>query len=119
MGFKDWVAKVTGRREPEPVAVALSPPAPTESDILAALDRADAMVAGGVVPGPVQSRVKRITATVRQTMPRLRNLGLGSADAYAVMATAADYLPEAVSGYLRLPRDWADSRPIEAGKTSL
>ena len=119
MGFKDWVAKVTGRRAPEPVAVTVSPPAPTEADIMAALDRADAMVAGGVVPGPVQSRVKRITATVRQTMPRLRNLGLGSADAYAVMATATDYLPEAVSGYLRLPRDWADSRPIEAGKTSL
>jgi hypothetical protein len=119
MGFKDWVAKVTGRLEPERVAVALSPPAPTENDIMNALDRADAMVAGGVVPAPVQSRVKRITSTVRQTMPRLRNLGLGSAEAYSVMATATDYLPEAISGYLRLPRDWADSRPIEAGKTSL
>ena len=119
MGFKDWVAKVTGRLEPERVAVTLSPPAPTEDDIMNALDRADAMVAGGVVPAPVQSRVKRITSTVRQTMPRLRNLGLGSAEAYSVMATATDYLPEAISGYLRLPRDWADSRPIEAGKTSL
>ncbi len=119
MGFKDWVAKVTGRLEPERPAVSPSPPAPTEHDIMNALDRADAMVAGGVVPGPVQSRVKRITATVRQTMPRLRNLGLGSAEAYSVMATATDYLPEAISGYLRLPRDWADSRPIEAGKTSL
>ncbi|GAA3696335.1 hypothetical protein GCM10022204_10440 [Microlunatus aurantiacus] len=119
MGFKDWVAKVTGRLEPERVAVTLSPPAPTEDDIMNALDRADAMVTGGVVPAPVQSRVKRITSTVRQTMPRLRNLGLGSAEAYSVMATATDYLPEAISGYLRLPRDWADSRPIEAGKTSL
>ena len=35
------------------------------------------------------------------------------------MATATDYLPEAIGGYLRLPRQWADSRPIEAGKTSL
>ena len=52
-------------------------------------------------------------------MPRLRNLGLGSPEAYSVMATATDYLPEAISGYLRLPRDWADSRPVEAGKTSL
>ena len=119
MGFKDWVAKVTGRLEPERVAVVPSPPAPTENDIMNALDRADAMVAGGVVPAPVQSRVKRITSTVRQTMPRLRNLGLGSAEAYSVMATATDYLPEAISGYRRLPRDWADSRPIEAGKTSL
>ncbi len=52
-------------------------------------------------------------------MPRLRNLGLGSPQAYSVMATATDYLPEAIGGYLRLPRDWADSRPIEGGKTSL
>ena len=119
MGFKDWVAKLTGRVEPEQVTVTPSPAAPTEHDILNALDRAEAMVTGGVVPAPVQSRVKRITSTVRQTMPRLRNLGLGSPEAYSVMATATDYLPEAISGYLRLPRDWADSRPIEAGKTSL
>jgi hypothetical protein len=52
-------------------------------------------------------------------MPRLRNLGLGSADAYSVMATATDYLPEAIGGYTRLPRQWADSRPVEKGKTSL
>jgi len=119
MGFKDWVARMTGRLEPDAVAVTPSPAAPTEQDIMNALDRAEAMVTGGVVPAPVQSRVKRITSTVRQTMPRLRNLGLGSPEAYSVMATATDYLPEAISGYLRLPRDWADSRPIEAGKTSL
>jgi hypothetical protein len=35
------------------------------------------------------------------------------------MATATDYLPEAISGYTRLPRRWADSRPVENGKTSL
>ena len=119
MGFKDWVARITGRPEPEAVPTDRTPPAPTENDIMAALDRAEAMVAGGVVPAPVQSRVKRVTSTVRQTMPRLRNLGLGSPDAYSVMATATDYLPEAISAYLRLPRQWADSRPVENGKTSL
>ena len=36
-----------------------------------------------------------------------------------MVATATDYLPEAVGGYLRLPRDWANSRPIEGGKTAL
>ena len=44
---------------------------------------------------------------------------LGSPEAYSVMATATDYLPEAVGAYLRLPRHWADTRPIENGKTSL
>ena len=77
------------------------------------------MISGGVVPAAVESRVTRVSATVRDTMPRLRNLGLGSPEAYSVMATATDYLPEAIGGYTRLPRRWADSRPIENGKTSL
>ena len=92
---------------------------PTEADLLAALDATDASVAGGAVPAPVASRVRRITGTVRETLPRVRNLGLGSAEAYAVMATATDYLPEALGAYTRLPRQWADSRPVEDGKTSL
>jgi hypothetical protein len=117
MGFLDWVAKLGNRPEPErgPSVQA----APTEADILGALDRAEAMVSGGVVPQPVTSRVKRVTNTVRQTLPRLQNLGAGSPQAYSVMATATDYLPEALGGYLRLPRQWADSRPVENGKTSL
>jgi hypothetical protein len=118
MGLKEWFARVTGRApavEPPPVTLA----APTEADILAALDRVQAMIAGGVVPAAVESRVRRVSTTVQETMPRLRNLGLGSPDAYSVMATATDYLPEAIGGYTRLPRRWADSRPIENGKTSL
>ena len=118
MGFREWVARLTGRAEPR-VELPATPPAPTEADILTALDRVEAMVSGGSVPAPVQSRVRRVAGTVRQTMPRLPNLGLGSRDAYSVMATATDYLPEAVGGYLRLPRRWADSRPVENGKTSL
>jgi hypothetical protein len=119
MGLKEWFARITGRAPevapPPPVTLA----APTEADILAALDRVQAMIAGGVVPAAVESRVRRVSTTVRETMPRLRNLGLGSLEAYSVMATATDYLPEAISGYTRLPRRWADSRPIENGKTSL
>jgi hypothetical protein len=118
MGFKQWWANLAGRPDPEPTPVVVSAPAPTEVDIVAALDRVETMVATGV-PAPVQSRVKKVTRTVRETMPRLRNLGLGSADAYSVMATATDYLPEAIGGYTRLPRQWADSRPVENGKTSL
>jgi hypothetical protein len=120
MGFKDWIANITGRRpQPTPPPVQPTPAAPTESDIMRALDRVEAMVDGGVVPASVQSRVRRVAQTVRETMPRLRNLGLGSPEAYSVMATATDYLPEAVGAYTRLPRQWADSRPIENGKTSL
>ena len=130
MGFKDWIDKITGRRPSSapvagwsdgsgPIAGTTSPAPPTEADILAALDRLAASVSGGVVPAVVASRVAKVSQTIRDTMPRLRNLGLGSLDAYSVMATATDYLPEAIGAYTRLPRQWADSRPIENGKTSL
>jgi hypothetical protein len=95
------------------------PPVPTSEDLFASLDRVEAMVAGGAVPAPVASRVRRVDRVVRDTIPRLASLGAGSPQAYSVMATATDYLPEAVGGYLRLPRQFADSRPVDHGKSSL
>jgi hypothetical protein len=119
MGLREWWDRLNGR------APAAAPPevvldrVPTEADLLAALDATDGAVADGAVPAAVASRVRRITRTVRETLPRVRNLGLGSAEAYAVTATATDYLPEALEAYTRLPRQWADSRPLEDGRTSL
>ena len=119
MGVRDWWARLTGAAPEEPVEDAGLDRAPTEAELLAALDASDAAVAQGRVPAPVASRVRRITRTLRETLPRVRNLGLGSAEAYAVTATATSYLPEALEGYTRLPRQWADSRPLEDGKTAL
>jgi hypothetical protein len=109
------------RREQQPVGDEgfRVPPVPTSDDLFAALDRVEAMVAGGAVPAPVASRVRRVERVVRDTIPRLPSLGAGSPQAYSVMATATDYLPEAVGGYLRLPRQFADSRPVDRGKSSL
>jgi len=87
------------------------------ADALRALEAA--AVAAGAVPAPVASRVRRVDRVVRDTIPRLATLGAGSPQAYSVMATATDYLPEAVGGYLRLPRDFADNRPVDRGKSSL
>jgi hypothetical protein len=117
MELSELFARMTGRRrEPERPEL---PRVPTSDDLLAALDGVESMVAGGAVPAPVASRVSRVCRTVRDTIPRLSNLGAGSLQAYNVMATATDYLPEAVGGYLRLPRQFADSRPVDHGKTSL
>lgn len=113
------VARLTGRsRTPEPPRPVLPAP-PTAADLLASIDRVEALVRESDVPGPVASRVARVTRTVRIAIPRLDRFGHGSVDAYSVMATATDYLPEAVSGYLRLPRDWANSRPVDGGRTAL
>ena len=95
------------------------PAVPTSADLLASLDRVESMVAAGAVPAPVASRVRRVDQVVRDTIPRLPSLGAGSPQAYSVMATATDYLPEAVGGYLRLPRQFADNRPVDNGKSSL
>jgi hypothetical protein len=117
MALGDFFARLTGRKQeaPEPASI---PRPPTTDDLLASLVRVEQLVADGAVPAVVASRVGRVVRVVRETIPRLGNLG-GSAQAYSVMATATDYLPEAIGGYLRLPRQWADTRPVDRGKTSL
>jgi hypothetical protein len=120
MALSELFARMTGRgREPKSAPRPVLPRVPTSDDLLVALDGVEAMVARGAVPSPVASRVGRVTRTVRETIPRMSNLGGGSLAAYNVMATATDYLPEAIGGYLRLPRQFADSRPVDRGKTSL
>ena len=118
MGLKHWWARVRGSRAPEPPRLVV-PAVPTEAELVAGLARTEALVSGGQVPAAVASRVRRVAGTVRQTLPRLRNLGTGSPEAYSVMATVTDYLPAALGAYTRLPRQWADSRPVEDGLTSL
>ena len=115
MGLGDWFG--WGRRaEPAPAPVRT---VPTGERLRTALDEVEAMARDGAVPAPVMSRLTRVTRIVRDTIPRLDTLGSGSPQAYNVMATATDYLPEAIGGYLRLPRDWANSRPVDGTKTSL
>ena len=119
MGFWD---RLLGREEtsaPVEEGAGEVATAPTADDISASLAAVDALVNDPEVPAVVRARALRVTKAVRQTLPRLDILGLGSYDAYSVVATATDYLPEAIGAYLRLPRDWADSRPVEGGKTSL
>ncbi len=104
-------------REPEPPRLEL-PKVKTSEELLADL----AAFTDGVedqLPDPVASRVERVAGIVRDTIPRLDQLGAGSYQAHSVVATATSYLPEAVGAYLRLPRSWADSRPVSGGKTSM
>lgn len=117
MGFLDWVRGVNEKLEPQ--GTTTTPRVPTEDDILNALDRTERLARDAKLHPFVIARVSRVARSIRETLPRMKSVGLGSTDAYSVMATATDYLPEALGGYLRLPRDWADSRPIDQGKTSL
>lgn len=114
MGIRSWFG-LDRPEAPEPVR---SGP-PTTEQLLGALDAIEQQARDGKVPGVVLSRLLRVTRIVRQTLPRLATLGIGSAQGFSVMATATDYLPVAIGNYLRLPRDWADSRPIAGGKSSV
>ena len=117
MGIGEWFGFGSDKQpvpEPEPAHRV-----PTSADLLAAVDRVEAQAREGKVPGMVMSRLTRVTVIVRETIPRMDRLGAGSVQAYNVMATATDYLPEAIGGYLRLPRQWADTRPVDRGKTPL
>ncbi|GAB97707.1 hypothetical protein BJY21_002748 [Kineosphaera limosa] len=118
MALGDFLARLGGRAEqPAPEPEVDRPP--TADALQEALAQTERLVDDGSVPSPVTARVLRITATVRDTIPRLDALGAGSDKAYSVMATATDYLPEAVGGYLRLPRRFADTRPVDGPKTAL
>jgi len=123
--LRDLFAALTGRaRPPEPEQPRLElPRVPTGDDLLASVATIENEIAAAVatdkVPSPVAERVRRICATARDTIPRLNQLGGGSRDAHSVMATVTSYLPEALGAYLRLPRSFADRRPVDRGKTSL
>lgn len=94
------------------------PTVPTTTDIVASVDAVVGRVEP-VAPAAVTARVRRVARTVHDMAPRLDRLGVGSQQAHTVVATATSYLPEAVEAYLRLPRDFADRRVVDRGKTSL
>jgi len=113
MGLLDWFKD--DQEPPTPV----TPSAPTPEEISTALDMMDARVVSAAVSSAVLARVFRITKRLRETLPRMSNAGLTSTDQYSLIATATSYLPQTVGSYVRLPRDWADSRPVDAGRSSL
>lgn len=118
MGIGSWFGFGSKEERAEDTAARI-PRVPTSQDLLGAIDQVEQQARAGKVPGMVQSRLGRVARIVRDTVPRLDTLGQGSPQAYNVMATATNYLPDAIGGYLRLPRQWADSRPVDRGKTSL
>jgi hypothetical protein len=124
--LRDLIAAVTGRprrSEPEPPPEIELPHVPTGAELLASVDRIEADIAAAArenrVPDLVASRVRRICGTARDTIPRLDQLGGDMRDTHSVMATVTSYLPEALGAYMRLPRSYADRRPVDKGKTSL
>ena len=74
MGIGEWL--FGGREEQAPVTPI--PRVPTADDLLAAVDRVEAMAVAGKVRPEVLARLRRVTKTVRETIPRMDRLGGGS-----------------------------------------
>jgi hypothetical protein len=71
------------------------------------------------VPREILLKIKRITMTITELLPRAGALGAGSPDQYVLVKCATDYLPTAFQSYLDLPRDYADHCAVADGKTPL
>ncbi|WP_022926257.1 hypothetical protein [Serinicoccus marinus] len=117
MGFSDLLDRMLGRSAPADDRMSLPAP-PTAQDVQQALASTEELLASAALPSVVVARGSRVIDTVRDTVPRLEKLS-GSDLGYTVIATATDYLPEAVGAYQRLPRRYADTRPVDGAKTSL
>lgn len=114
-----WWRRLFGGGRTEEAETPLAIPAPpTTEQIVTSVDAVMARTSGKA-PAAVTARVARVAETVHEMVPRLDRLGAGSRQAHTVVATATSYLPEAVDAYLRLPRDFADRRVVDRGKTSL
>ena len=119
MGFKDWVARITGRApsRTRPRSRRARPRRPSTTSWPRWTGSRRWSPAAWCRP-PVQSRVPGLRDRPRDhapaAQPRTRQPGgvLGDGDRHRLPARGDRRLP-------RLPRQWADSRPIENGKTSL
>ncbi|WP_202863647.1 hypothetical protein [Ornithinimicrobium avium] len=118
MGFSDLLDRMLGRAPAQPEERLVLPPPPTAEDVYAALEGTESLLVSSALPSVVVARAERIVATCRDTVPRLKRVS-GSDLGYTVVATATDYLPEALGAYQRLPRRYADTRPVDGAKTSL
>ncbi|WP_298748031.1 hypothetical protein [uncultured Serinicoccus sp.] len=117
MGFSDLLDRMLGRPAPGDDRLELPAP-PTAQDVHDALGSTEELLGSSALPSVVVARGTRVIDTVRDTLPRLEKLS-GSDLGYTVVATATDYLPEAIGAYQRLPRRYADTRPVDGAKTSL
>lgn len=72
----------------------------------------------GRVPDDIAAKVQRIATSVESILPKAGRLSGGSQHLFVLERTATDYLPTTVHSYLDLPRQYADTHPIQDGKTA-
>jgi hypothetical protein len=98
------------RRDPEVVSGVGT------DDVRKSLDGIRMRVRGNVSVS-VEARVRHLTATISDALPRAQSLPAGSNARFVLAKTATDYLPSSLQPYLDLPRAYAEQQVVADGKT--
>ncbi len=102
-----------GRRAPRLKVATFDP-----QTVRRSLDHAYSMTHGRL-PADVQSKVAEIRREILELLPHAAEFPTGSQELFVLQRTAADYLPGSIQAYLALPADYATTRVVRDGKTSL
>ncbi len=74
------------------------------------------------IPAAALASLQSVQSTLTDLLPRLRALEVSGAlsieSSFTVEETLRRYLPEMLSGYLKLPSTFAQTRPIKDGQTA-
>jgi hypothetical protein len=84
--------------------------------IKGALDRI-VSESGKRLPEELAAKVAAIQAAILDVLPRVSGSSIDRRDLFALERTVTDYLPHTLDNYLTLPRTYADSHPVQGGKT--
>jgi hypothetical protein len=69
------------------------------------------------LPVELSEKVESIYDSIVGILPTLAKYEPGDYNLYNIRQTALDYLPEAIENYLSLPPAYANSQPVQNGKT--
>ncbi len=70
------------------------------------------------LPDDLASKVDAVQTTITEMLPLVNGAAVGRDELFAIERTVTDYLPTTLNAYLRLPRRYADTKPIQDGKTA-
>lgn len=70
------------------------------------------------LPVELSERVESIYESIVSILPTLAKYEPGDYNLYNIRQTALDYLPEAIENYLSLAPGYANSQPVQDGKTA-
>ena len=70
------------------------------------------------LPVELSERVESIKDSIVSILPTLASYEPGDYNLYNIRQTALEYLPEAIDNYLNLPPAYANTQPVQGGKTA-